>query len=179
MSESRNKIKVWSRRLRLVLGVVFWMIPLVTLAFWAFVDVLPPEAVRTALPYPAQQALPLSAKAMGFVVSLLPAGASMYGVRVLMRLFRLYEQGQIFTAANVRCFGNLAKALFLWFGASVLSTPLLSMALTLHYPPGQRSITLSLGSPDLTALFLGLALRVAAWVMAEAQELQEEQELTV
>ena len=96
-----------------------------------------------------------------------------------MRLFRLYEQGQIFRDSNVRCFRNLSRVLIWWFAAGIVQKSLLSIALTLHNPPGQRIITVELGSPDLTALLLGAILAVIAWVMEEGRKLQEDQDFTV
>ena len=179
MQESRELIKKWRRRLRFLLAVAFWLIPLVTVAYWLCANMLPLEEAQRALLVPIPGDLPLSARLMAIAATMLPAGVSMYGVWVLKRLFGLYEQGEIFTESTVGCFRSLARTLFLWFGASVLSVPLLSLALTLHFPPGERMVSLSLGSPDLTALFVGAMLRVAAWVMAEGHRLSQDQELTI
>ena len=61
----------------------------------------------------------------------------------------------------------------------IIHRSLLSVALTLHNPPGQRIFTLDIGSPDLTALLLGNILAVIAWVMEEGRKLQEDQDFTV
>ena len=50
---------------------------------------------------------------------------------------------------------------------------------TLSNPPGHRFISVSLGTPNFEAIFLGLLLVVISLVMQEAQALQEENQLTV
>lgn len=103
----------------------------------------------------------------------------MVGVRCLMQLFRLYEQGKIFQPSNVHCFRQLSRVLIWWFVAGIVHRSLLTVAMTLHNPPGQRQISLDLSSADLTALMLGSILAVIAWVMEEGRRLQEDQDLTV
>jgi uncharacterized membrane-anchored protein len=116
---------------------------------------------------------------MGFLVTMMPAAVAISGAYYLMRLFHLYEQGQIFRPSNVQCFKKLSRVLIWWFAVGIIHRSLLSVALTLHNPPGQRIFTLGIGSPDLTALLLGGILAVIAWVMEEGRKLQEDQDFTV
>jgi hypothetical protein len=91
----------------------------------------------------------------------------------------LYERGQIFRSANVRCFRNLSRALIAWCIAGIMSVPLTSLALTFHHPPGERMVTFGLGSNNLIALLIGGILAIISWVMEEGSSLQEEHDLTV
>ncbi|GAB7081183.1 hypothetical protein JCM14635_28560 [Megalodesulfovibrio paquesii] len=165
--------------MRVVLVVLAAALPLAQLAFWIGLDALPQDYVHRVLPRSAPLVLPLATRALGCLVCLAPTAAAVYGLIVLRRLFGLYAQGRIFAQENVECFKRLAAALLWWAGLGFLQTPLLSMALTLHLPPGQRTIELGLTTPDLTALLLGLVLRVAVWVMEEGRELHADHSLTI
>ena len=169
-----------SRRLRIAFTVILILTPILCALAWIFVNEMTAdmhEAMR--LPHYARLPLPLWARVAGFVVSMLPACVAMYGIVVLIRLFRLYEKGQIFRPGNVRCYRSLSRALIWWCVANIVADPLMSIGLTLHHPPGQRMISIGLGSPDMTALLVGFVLAVIAWVMEEGCKLQEEQDYTV
>jgi len=174
-----ERIRRASRRLRGFLVTAICLLPVTNGLVWLFINNFPEIMYRKMLPYFVELPLPVSARMMGFVVTMLPTGVAMAGAYYLMLLFRLYEQGLIFREANVRCFRNLSRVLIWWFAVGIAHKSLLSIALTLHHPPGQRMITVELGSPDLTALLLGAILAVIAWVMEEARKLQEDQDLTV
>lgn len=177
--QNRVRIQRASRRLRRLFLVAICLMPMVNGLIWLSINHLP-ELVQTRLvPYFVSMPLPLSARVMGFAITMMPIGAAMLGAYYLMRLFRLYERGEIFRTTNVRCFRNLSRVLVGWFAIGIVHKSLLSMALTLHHPPGQRYITLELGSPDLTALLVGAVLAVISWVMDEGRQMQEEQDFTV
>ncbi|MFH1154897.1 MAG: DUF2975 domain-containing protein [Pseudomonadota bacterium] len=177
--QNRERIQRASRRLRCVLTGIVWLLPVINALIWIVINELPELARDHMLPYFVTLPLPVSARVMGFGVVMIPTGIAMAGVWQLVRLFGLYEQGFIFMPANVRCFRNLSRTLIWWFAAGIVSNSLLSVALTLHRPAGQRMITLGLGSSDLTALLLGSILAVIAWIMEEGRKLREEQDLTV
>ena len=177
--QNRERIQNASGKLRFLLLIILWMLPVINALVWLFMNSLPELVYRKMLPYFVSMPLPFSSRLMGFIVLMIPTGVAMCGVYHLMRLFQLYEQGRIFRPANVRCFRSLSRVLLWWFAAGIVHKSLLSVVLTLHNPPGQRMITLELGSPDLTALLLGAVLAVIAWVMEEGRRLQEDQDLTV
>ena len=174
-----KRIQKASRRLRYLLMVVFWAMPVLNALVWIFMNRFPAFMTSEMLPYGATIPLPAPARLMGFLVVMIPTGVAMTGAHYLMRLFELYEQGAIFKLSNVRCYKKLSRALIWWFAAGVLCRSLLTTVLTLHHPPGHRMISFGLTSLDLTALLVGLILMVIAWVMEEGRKLQEEQDLTV
>jgi hypothetical protein len=176
---NRERIQRVSKKLHYLLLIILWIMPAVTALVWLFINRLPETMYRNMLPYFVSVPLPASARLMGFAVVMIPTGVAMFGLFYVMKLFQLYEQGQIFQLANVRCFRNLSRVLIWWFIAGIIHKSLLSVALTLHNPPGQRMLTLELGSPDLTALLVGVILAVISWVMEEGRKLQEDQDLTI
>lgn len=177
--QNRELIQRASRRLRyLLLGIVCVM-PVINALVWGYMNWFPEMIYSNMLPYFVSVPLPGSARLMGFIVVMIPTAVAMSGAYYLMRLFHLYEQGHIFKLANVRCFRNLSRVLIWWFVAGIVHRSLLSIALTLHHPKGQRMISLELSSADLTALLLGGILAVIAWVMEEGRQLQEDRDLTI
>ena len=178
-ADNLQRIRRASRRLQRVLQVCLVLVPSVSLVLWLLINVVPQTMQSSVLPHYVQLPLPLWGRLLGFLASMVPGGVVMYGIVVLMRLFRQYEEGRVFGPENVRCFRSLSRILVLWFVASILSVPVKSLVLTLHHPPGQHYLELSLGSPDLTALLVGLVVGVIAWVMEEGRKLQEEQDYTI
>lgn len=177
--QNKAKIQRASRYLRYLLVAAACLIPVVNGLVWALINQMPELIQDRVISYFVTLPLPVSARIMGFAVTMMPAGVAMIGAWHLMQLFRLYELGEIFRTANVRCFKNLSRVLIGWFVVGIVHRSLLSVVLTLHNPPGQRYITFELGSPDLTALLIGSVLAIIAWVMDEGRKLQEEQDYTV
>ena len=174
-----SHIRLASRRLEIVFMIVFISIPVMNALVWLFINGFPDGMQKNILPHYARLPLPVQARLLAFIVSMLPSGIAMYGAWTMVRLFRLYETGQIFREANVCCFRDISRALMIWCVARFISEPLMSIALTLHHPPGQRMLAIGLRSVDITALLVGFVLAVIAWVMEEGRKLQEEQDLTV
>jgi hypothetical protein len=181
LSNKRNiyRIRRASRFFIRLLQVIMLVVPLADMAVWVFINMMPALMRPGMLPDYAKLPLPPSARVYAFCVSLIPLGLFFFANASLIRLFRLYEKGRIFSADNVQCFRNLSRALIGWCIAGIITTPLTSLALTLHHPPGQRMLTVGLGSPDVTALLIGGILAVITWVIEEGSILQQEQDLTI
>ncbi len=172
------RIKRMSRLLCRVAGLFLWSIPTGCVLFWAFFNHLP-EAMTGPLLIPGRDALPLLNRALCLAAALLPAGVAMYGFLTLRRLFGLYAEGEIFSRRNVLCYRELGMALLYWALATFLHTPLLSLALSVGMPEGQRQLTIGLDSMELVTVFAGLVALVISWVMDEGRSIQEEQALTI
>jgi len=175
--------KLWihrtSRRLIWLLTFLLVTAPIATALLWIFINQMPAEVQQNLLPAYVQRPLPLTTRLLGLGVAMIQTGLAMYGMWVLIRLFRLYGQGSIFRPANVGCFRKLSRVLIAWFITGIATDPLMSLALTLHHLPGQHMLSVGLGSPDLTALLVGGILSVITRVMDEGCKLQQEQDLTI
>lgn len=177
--ENREKIQRASRRLRYLLSVAICLMPVINAIFWLNMNRMPDLVLRKIIPFAVTMPMPLISLVLGFLVTMLPTGVTMVGAYYLRRLFLLYEQGQIFLLANVRCFKKLSWVLIWSFAVDIASRSLLSVVLSLPNPSGQRIVTVDLSSSDLTVLLVGGILAVISWVMEEGRNLQEEQDLTV
>ena len=93
---------------------------------------------------------------------LLKTALGLWGAAVLFALFRLYGQGILFTARNVRHLRFLGY----WL--------MLGWAIDYQMQSSLRDMDLS-----TTPVLVGLMILFVAWIMDEGRKLQEEQALTV
>ena len=178
VDDGLGHIRRTSRRFGLLAQVLVVLLPVLNLVFWVSFNVLPPDFLA-GLPVSPVGSLPLPVLVAGFVASLLPVGVMVFGLLTLRTLFRLYEDGVIFSAANVRCFRRLGYAFIAWVLANIAYTPLLSVIITAVNPPGERALVVEVGSSELSALITGGIVLLIAWVMDEGRKLEDEQAHTV
>ena len=175
-----RRISRTSRLFIRLLQALMVLVPLVDAAIWISLNEKLWAPIRMQfLPKYVTQPLPGLTRMAGFGVSLLPLSLFLFANTTLIRLFRLYQRGIIFSAENVHCFRLLSRALMGWCLVGILTDPLMSLALTLHHPAGKHMLSVGLGSFDLTALLIGGILAVITWVMDEARKLKEEQDFTI
>lgn len=174
---SQKQIAVTSARYRVLLMALFCLVPVGNAFLWGFIEYFP-QLLHNAALVMGSGFTPLM-KVLAFLVSMIKGGIVMYALWVLVTLFKLYETGIFFNKKNVDCFKQLSRTLIWWVIASVVTTPLMTLVLTMNNPPGSHMISLELQSADITALITGGILRIIAGVMADGQRLQEEQDLTI
>ncbi|MFT0892413.1 DUF2975 domain-containing protein [Pseudochelatococcus sp. G4_1912] len=99
---------------------------------------------------------------------------------LLRTVFKNYREGNIFSDDNASCFRKIGILLILdaLIATSVSETAFI-FAMTFNNPPGERMISVSVGSPQLYLLFLGLVIFIISLVMSEASKIHAEQQLTV
>jgi len=177
-TEGQEHIRRISRRFRVLFQFLMFFVPASNALFWFSFNRLP-EAFFQSLPISPTTPLPLPVLAAGFVASLLPIGVMVYGLATMRRLFQLYENGEIFSGQNVRCFRHLGYAIVAWVIASTVYTPLLSVIITATNPPGEKSLVIQFGSTQLAALIAGGIVMLIAWVMEEGRKLEDERAHTI
>ncbi|OGT31770.1 MAG: hypothetical protein A3E87_02190 [Gammaproteobacteria bacterium RIFCSPHIGHO2_12_FULL_35_23] len=119
-------------------------------------------------------------KILGFLVCIIPTGLALYVLYCLIKLFRLYEQGTVFSLVNVQYLRNIGYALLI--GQIVLLPlyeALISVVLSWHNPHGYREMIISVQGRNLGMLLTGLLVILISWIMAEACKLQEDHQLTI
>ena len=114
------------------------------------------------------------ARVIGFIGTMLPAAAVMIGLLYLRRLFNAYAAGEFFTTRNAARICGFAWSVIAMGLLRPVSGMLASVAVTLDNPPGQRSLAIGLGSPEVNILFVGGVVLVIGWVMREAARLADE-----
>ncbi len=116
---------------------------------------------------------------LGFLVSLIPTTLQIVIYWQLKNLFSLYRHQQFFAAQNVLCIRWIALALLIKEALSPVYEMLMSLALTMNNPPGQRMISISFGSNNIEIIVTALVILVIAWIMDEARKLEEDKRLTI
>ncbi len=177
--ENIDRIQNSSRKIIRALKIWRGFIPLATCAIWLSMNQLPLIMQKEILPDFVRLPLPTASLWAGLVITMIPVGLTIYGITILIRLFRLYQDGKIFHSENVACLHRLSKILIVLCFAGIITTTLLGVALTLHHPQGERMLTFAIKGQDITLLIVGYILSTIARVMQEACKLQEEQSLTV
>jgi hypothetical protein len=110
------------------------------------------------------------------LASLLPCGLGLAVLWQLWSLFGEYRRGAVFSSRALACLRRFAALLVALALSSPITQALMSVAISLDNPPGQRQLVIQLGSNDY-ALVLGALVFVAiARVMTEAARVAEENE---
>lgn len=116
---------------------------------------------------------------MGMAVSAIPLFIELYIVAMLVRLFRLYEKGEIFSINNVHCIRNMGYGLLLYQFVNPVCEALMGFILTWRNLPGHRFASISLDQTNVGILFIAFFMILISWVMAEGCRLHEDQQLTI
>jgi hypothetical protein len=107
-------------------------------------------------------------------ISSVPLIALASGLNHLRRLFKSYASGEYFSSSAAVHLGKVGQRVVFWVVSSFICTPLLSVLVTLHSPPGQRLFTISFTPADFVALFLAGCIAVIARILVRANELESE-----
>ena len=179
--ENLSKIKNFSKHVYRLLSFLLVAVPLYYIVYWAFINQLPETLVTVnvqSTPFIPLK-LPITLQLIGFMTSVFPASALMYGLLNIRKLFSFYKEGIIFSFEHVGIFKRTSKALLLWVLLSMMYESAKSVVFSAGEPPGSRVVTITFTSAEMTTLLVGGMLLVIAWVMDEGRILAEEKELTI
>lgn len=182
-----SKIQRVSFYFRIFFQCLFYAIPLVLTLFW----LLLPDNVGTEqwgglinfIPENIQQKiltpLPANTKFLGFLISLIPVTVSEVILFFLIRLFRQYEKNEIFNLDSVNYIKKIGRTLLIGCVLAPFHEALLSATLTWHNPIGQRIAVISLSGTSVIIVLTSLMIILISWIMSEACQLKDEQQLTI
>lgn len=177
------KLKKLSHRYTLSFQILFYVIILGLILFWITYrtpyDIFTNIGIGANLAVLIQSPLSLSTRILAFIVSIIPCSVILYGLNQLIKLFKNYERGEVFTNDNVQRYKKLAYSLFAWVIAGICYDALISLVLSFNNPPGQRVISINFEGPDFVALVAGAVVLTIAYVMQEAHKLSDENKFTI
>lgn len=173
-----TRIKQVSGRFRLFFSVLIILIPITDVLFWSMYNYLPAKG-NLILKMDIGQNLDLLTRFFLFITSLIPIAVILYAVFTLVQLFRLYENGIVFSMLNVKYYRRLGYLILFWVLALFFYTPIASLVVSINNPPGERFITLGFELLNVLTLITGSLVVLVSWVMDEARKLEDEQTLTV
>ena len=186
-----NRIKIVSRILRALIGIIAVLIALMS-ALFVLVSVkyalgsVPPRPGALVIAFSPHQAYPspFDISPPVFFVGAIEYGLAGMALILLNRLFTCYGRGIFFKTENIRYFKFLGLIVIgLWLTLTLLE-------LMAHQDNLKGSgqvypvLTVIIGAcqvnlGDFLQLVSGILIVFIAWIMDEGQKIQEEQELTV
>ena len=186
-----SKIKRVSLFFRVLFQFVFIAYPILLISCWinapepltmlahVFEINVIPRAYSSKGIMPILHTLSVNEKLMGFFVSLVPLAIELFVLHCLIKLFRLYERGEIFSLNNVTYIKNIGYALLLGQLINPFYQGIMGVVLTMRNPPGHRYAGITFDQTNLGIVLTALLVILISWVMAEGCRLREEQQLTI
>ncbi|MGU3493868.1 DUF2975 domain-containing protein [Xanthobacteraceae bacterium A53D] len=139
--------------------------------YWAATPAATLLAQAGLAPSAGHLSLPL--RIGGFLISMVPLGALVFGLLRARLCFRLLARGEAFSLGTINGLRTFAIAI----AVSAALKPLAGAALSLLLSGaggGQRTLALHVGSDTLLALIFAGTVATMAWVMAEAAAIADE-----
>ncbi|CZF83917.1 MULTISPECIES: DUF2975 domain-containing protein [Grimontia] len=181
-----QKIQTYSRNIRRAIQLLMCLLPLGAIYYWMTaqtdLDFISRFGIVTDMhDISAYTSAPLTLETRIFaaIASALPIGVLLYGMALLVKLFRRYESADIFSVDTANCYRMLGFTFFYWVLANLAFGGLISVILSFNNPPGERVLSLSLGSVDIVTVLCGFMILTVGWVMREAQIIAEEHQHTI
>lgn len=194
-----NRIKNVSLFFRVAFQIIFVALPILLIFSWLYAPhelVLLSGCIKlNAIPhtysglhvYSAQElpqkailhTLSVSEKSLGCLVSAIPLLVEMFILYSLIQLFKLYENGDIFSLNLVRYIRNIGYALLIGQLIEPFYQFVMGFVLTLNNPPHHRFAAITLDQTNIGILLTALLVILISWIMAEGCKLREEQQLTI
>ncbi|MDE1464313.1 DUF2975 domain-containing protein [Spartinivicinus poritis] len=168
-----EKIATISRRCRILFTILGVAAIICTIAMWLFMS--PNLATLLGISEPVT-ITPLT-KALGLVITLLPLSIIFYGLCQLIKLFRHYERGEIFTLLNAIILRKIGFLFYLWIACQVIYSTLFTLVLTFQNAPGQKILQITVGSDSILPFIVGSIIILISWVLVEAQKVSDEHAL--
>lgn len=186
MTQSQVKITKVSSLFHWIFLAIIFALPIVHLLSWIYAPV--PFDVSgklgfftTVVPQGTEILHPLSVstKIMGFLVGSIPVILIEFILYFLIKLFKLYKKGEIFSLKNVNYIKSIGKILLLTQFANFICNGILSGLLSWHNPHGFRAIRLTISTLHIGMIFMSFLIILISWIMAEGCHLRDEQQLTI
>jgi len=182
-----DRIKSVSKFFRIFFQIVFIIMPLIFIYSWvvsAQEVVLPGGVIHTSSVPAAYRnhifhVLTASENFMAALVSAVPLCVVLFIIYSLIKLFKLYEQGEIFSLANVRYFRNIGYAMLALQVVDPFYQLAMGYVLTVNNPPGKGYMAITFDQNNIEGVLCALVIILISWIMAEGCKLREEQQLTI
>lgn len=193
-----HKIKNVSLFFRLIFQLIFIALPILLIVGWVYapeqlvllsgfikINAIPSTytGMHTYAPGVTEKAimhtLSMGERILGFLVDAIPTLINMFILYTFIKLFKLYEKGEIFSIQHVKYFRNIGFALLIGQLIEPFYQFVMGIILTMNNPPHHRFAAITLDQNNIGILFVALFLILISWIMAEGCKLHEEQQLTV
>lgn len=179
--DNMSKIKKVSKLFNLLLTGLLIILPIYYILYWLFINSLSESLINVNIePIPeCSNTLSVNLQIIGFISSLLPLSALIYGIIHIKKLFSFYEEGIIFSLEQVMLFKKISKALALWIVFSIIYESIKSIIFSWDNPVGEHVLEIGFNGNQIGILAISIVILVIAWIMDEGRILNEENKLTV
>lgn len=182
-----KKIQVVSKLFQWLFILIFILWPIILIAFWVnaptpislagektgiFINFIS-SGIKILHPLTTQT------KLLGFLISLIPLSVELFILYLLIKLFRQFSLGDIFSIKNIIYIKRIGYTLLIGQGLGMIHEGLLTAALTWGNPPGHRMIAISFSGTNVAIVLTSILIILIAWIMTEGYKLKEEQEYTI
>lgn len=111
---------------------------------------------------------------MGLAVGAVPVAVLVWVLDKLRRLFDRYRKDQVLTDLSAQLILKTGQGL-LWLAVlSIIVQPIQSVLLTWNAPPGERELSIGLGTAEIGFFFAAGLLTLIGWAMRDAARQAEE-----
>ncbi|SIO15331.1 DUF2975 domain-containing protein [Vannielia litorea] len=165
-------VRRWAAALR-ILTILAMVVLVAALVFGIALAGLPDELRRAAALAPDTALAPLHRAAVA-ASGAIPSLALLYVLSQMARLFGRYAGGE---TLSHHCAGHIRRigaGLLVAVALDLVARPLQVLLASLANPPGERVLSLSLGTADLGQVLAGGLMVVIGWAMGEAALVAEE-----
>jgi len=175
------KIKKVSKLFNILLTALIVIMPIYFISYWLFINSFSQNIVAgSSVSFEgAGGTLTVGLQVIGFLSSLFPLGAIIYGLVNTKKIFALYIDGVIFSDEHVILFKKIAKAFAFWVLFSVIHESIKSVVFSWNNAVGNRQLDITFGSIEFGVILMSVLFLVIAWIMDEGRTITEENQLTV
>lgn len=178
-----EKFRSTSKKYKIIFQLILRLVIVITPMFWLTVDtnidIFTFVGLSSVYSSYINSPMLMSTRIFAIIVSLIPISIVSYALIALIRLFKFYEKGNIFSVETVSQYKKLGKALIFWFFGIMIYDALISLVLTMNNPVGHRVISITIGGIDILAIIAGSVVLIISSVMQQAQEIADENSLTI
>ncbi|QIR06405.1 DUF2975 domain-containing protein [Salinivibrio costicola] len=176
-----QKIKRYSHTIRLALQLLTFLLPIGVIYYWAtvktdldFITKIGITQFSNTISVYTHLDLSTKTRILAMASSIIPLSVLLYGIQTLVKLFRSYEKGIIFSVETANAYHKLGCSFLLWILVDFVYDGLISVIISFNNPAGERIISFSFGAINLMAILCGFIILTIGWVMREAQYISEE-----
>ena len=176
-----SKIKKVSKLFEILITGLIVVMPIYFSFYWLYIISFSQSfLLDNSIPISIMDApLSLTLQIIGFVSSLLPLSALLYGLYNTKKIFSLYILGNIFSNEHVTLFKKIAKAFAFWVLFSVIHESVKSVVFSWNNAIGSRHVDITFGSFEIGIIAMSVLFLVISWIMDEGRTITEENKLTV
>jgi hypothetical protein len=179
--DNMSKIKKVSKLFNLLFTGLLIILPIYYILYWLFINSLSESLINVNIePVPeCSNTLSVNLQIIGFISSLLPLSALIYGIIHVKKLFSFYQEGITFSLEQVILFKKVSKALALWIVFSIIYESIKSIIFSWDNPVGERILEIGFNGNQIGIVIISIVILVIAWIMDEGRILSEENKLIV